>query len=284
MPNLDIKTVSGFGDEWVRMDQSSLSPAEHEALFQAYFHIFPWKRLSPDSTGFDLGCGSGRWAKKIAPRVGRLHLIDASEQALAVAKRNLKEEKNCEFHCASVDSLPLKNNSMDFGYSLGVLHHVPNTQEGLISCVEKLKPGAPFLLYLYYALDNRPYWYQKIWRSSDLLRRVVSVMPYKMRFFISQVLAATLYWPLARMAFVLEKLHLPISFMPLSYYRDKSFYTMRTDSLDRFGTRLEQRYTRQQIADMMHAAGLINILFSDKAPFWVALGFKKNNSDAHSIN
>ena len=32
--------------------------------------------------------------------------------------------------------------------------------------------------------------------------------------------------------------------MPLSFYRDCSFYVMRNDSLNRFGTRLERRFTR----------------------------------------
>ena len=67
---------------------------------------------------------------------------------------------NCEFHCASVDAIPLPDDSADFGYSLGVLHHVPDTQKGILECVRKLKPGAPFLLYLYYAFDNRPWWFR----------------------------------------------------------------------------------------------------------------------------
>ena len=50
---------------------------------------------------------------------------------------------------------------------------------------------------------------------------------------------------------------------------------MRTDALDRFGTALEQRFTRQQIQVMMEAAGLERIQFSDLMPFWCAVGFKK---------
>jgi ubiquinone/menaquinone biosynthesis C-methylase UbiE len=63
---------------------------------------------------------------------------------------------NCEFHLASVDEIPLPDSSQDFGYSLGVLHHIPDTQLALNACVKKLKLGAPFLLYCYYRFDNRP--------------------------------------------------------------------------------------------------------------------------------
>jgi hypothetical protein len=50
---------------------------------------------------------------------------------------------------------------------------------------------------------------------------------------------------------------------------------MRTDALDRFGTRLEHRYTRDEIDRMMRAAGLERIAFSDQAPFWCAVGYSK---------
>jgi SAM-dependent methyltransferase len=85
--NLDKDVVAGFGDEWSRFDQSALDDAELRRMFENYFNIFPWTELPPNSVGFDLGCGSGRWAKLVAPRVGHLHLIDPSE-AIEIAKRN----------------------------------------------------------------------------------------------------------------------------------------------------------------------------------------------------
>lgn len=76
--NVDHETVEGFGDEWVRFDQSELPEQDHKAGFEMYFSVFPWHVLPKNAEGFDLGCGSGRWAKLVAPRVGRLHCIDPS--------------------------------------------------------------------------------------------------------------------------------------------------------------------------------------------------------------
>jgi len=67
--------------------------------------------------------------------------------------------------------------------------------------------------------------------------------------------------------------------MPLAAYRNLSFYSMRTDALDRFGTRLERRFSRQEIEDMMHSAGLRDIVFSDSLPFWCAVGFRRKVHD-----
>src|SRR5207249_11683079 len=127
--NIDTQVVAGFGDEWSRFDQSGLDESEHLRMFDNYFNIFPWTSLSADAIGFDLGCGSGRWAKLVAPRVGILHLIEPSD-AIDVAKRNLEGITNCKFHHAGVDDIPLDDESCDFGYSLGVLHHVPDTEAG----------------------------------------------------------------------------------------------------------------------------------------------------------
>ena len=278
MKNQDKNTVDGFGDEWSRFDQSDLPQAEQQLLFDEYFSVFPWKNISKESTGFDLGCGTGRWAKSVAPKVKKLICIDPSS-ALDIAKKNLSNFDNCVFDSATVDEMPMQDNSMDFGYSLGVLHHVPDTALGIKQCVKKLKIGAPLLLYLYYRFDNRPWWFRLIWFVTDLLRRIVSKMPYKLRYFSSQIISIIIYLPLARFALFLEKLNFNVSNFPLSSYKNLSFYTMRTDALDRFGTRLEQRFTRKEIKNMMQNAGLENIEFSNSKPFWVAVGYKSSKTE-----
>lgn len=272
--NIDEQVVQDFGKEWHRFDQSAAPQEELRKIFDAYFSVFPWDVLPMDAEGFDLGCGSGRWAHFVAPRAGKLHCIDPAEAALAVARAKLRECSNCEFHLAGVDAIPLADGSMDFGYSLGVLHHVPNTQAGIESCVKKLKPGAPFLVYLYYAFDNRPWWFKLIWKVADLVRRVVSALPSSMKFGVANLIALLVYFPLSRIAGVLDRLGFDADSFPLAAYRDKSFYTLRTDALDRFGTRLEQRFTRQQIAEMMEKAGLERVKFRDEVPYWCAVGFK----------
>ena len=273
MNNLDFETVASFGDEWSRFDQTGMSEDEACKVFGEYFAVFPWADLAADAEGFDMGCGSGRWAKWVAPRVGRLHCIDPSS-AIEIARRNLASHGNVIFHRASVDEKCLPPNSQDFGYSLGVLHHVPDTAAAIRSCVELLKPGAPLLLYLYYALDNRPWWFRGVWRVSDAARRLICQMPSWLKHATTDVIAALVYLPLARMSLVAERMGLNAASIPLFYYRNHSFYTMRTDARDRFGTPLEQRFTRRQISEMMEKAGLVNVLFSEVAPYWCAVGFK----------
>ncbi len=273
--NVDQATSLGFGDEWSRFDQSALSDAARRHIFDEYFGIFPQQALNLSAVGADFGVGSGRWAAVIAPQVKHLICIDASHEALNIAKKNLKSYKNCSFQHCTVNEADIQAGSLDFAYSLGVLHHIPDTRAALKACVEKLKPGAPLLIYLYYRFDNKPAWFRFIWSATDICRRLTSKLPYGPRYWVSQLLAGTLYWPLARISRVLERFGISTTNLPLSYYRDKPFYVMRNDALDRFGTRLEQRFTRAEIKQMMSDCDLTDIEFSPAPPFWCAVGFRR---------
>jgi ubiquinone/menaquinone biosynthesis C-methylase UbiE len=277
MRNVDPDVAAGFGHEWstFRQSEAELSAADREAIFQSYFAIFPWNDLPSDSIGIDVGCGSGRWSMMVAPKVGFLHLLDASADAVAVAHQNLAGATNVGIHLASVSDIPVADNSLDFAFSLGVLHHVPDTMAAIHAIAAKLKVGAPFLVYLYYALDNRPWWYRAIWRFSNVFRMIISLLPPMARLVISQIIAMIVYWPLARFAALAERAGFSTAAIPLESYRNRKFYVMRTDAYDRFCTRLEQRFTRRQIEQMLNGAGFDEIHFSEKVPYWCAVGKKR---------
>jgi SAM-dependent methyltransferase len=275
--NIDLRVARGFGREWsnFRQDADHLSHEQRQAIFDDYFRIFPWHRLPPGGgVGLDVGCGSGRWSMLIAPRVEHLHLLDPSPVALDVAKQNLRSAKNVSYHLRGVANIPLPSQSLDFAFSLGVLHHVPDTEAAIAAIADKLKPNAPFLIYLYYALDNRPIWYRLLWRIADLVRFVVSRLPHPLRLAISQTIAVLVYWPLARFVRLLTEHGRSATALPLSYYADKSFYVMQTDAYDRFCTRLEKRFRRSEIERMLVGAGFKDITFSNQEPFWCAVGIK----------
>lgn len=274
MKNLDKKTIQSFGDEWTFFDQSGMKNKEAYKIFKNYFSLFPWKKLPKFSKGFDMGCGSGRWAKFVAPKVGLLNCVEPSE-AIKVAKKKLKKFNNIKYYKKTLSDSGLKKKSQDFGYSLGVLHHVPNTKLAIQSCTSLLKPGAPFLLYIYYYFDNRPSWFKHFWILSDFLRLFICRLPKFLKFLICDLIAIFVYYPFSKFLFLIEKCNLNFKNFPLHYYRYRSFYTMRTDSRDRFGTPLEKRFSKKEILQMMQEAGLEKIRFKNSPPFWTAIGYKK---------
>jgi len=267
MLNADPETVKGFGREWTTFTQEHMSDEERKELFDKYFALVDWSKKPPRA--LDMGCGSGRWAVLAAPLVGELVAADASPDALRVAQSNVPAA-NVSFVEATAETLPFPDEYFDLIFSLGVLHHVPDTQAAILSLTSKLRPGGTLLLYLYYAFDNRPTWFKVLWKTTDWVRRVVCRLPFPLRYAFSQVVAVCVYWPLARTA---KYLPVPDSW-PLSFYADRSFYFMRTDALDRFGTRLEKRFTQKQIISMLTSAGLREVRFSQSTPYWVCVATK----------
>jgi len=274
--NIDQKTVDAFGNQWTHYHQGDDDNLkELQFLFDRYFSLVDWNSLPDNAKGFDAGCGAGRWALLAAEKLGHLHCIDASPDALEVAKTNLKQFQNCSYHACSIEQTNIEKNSLDFGYSLGVLHHMPDTQQALNDCIAYLKPGGQFLVYLYYNFDNQPKFYRILWSCSEIIRKTVTSLPVKMRNTVCAIIAGFIYWPLAKISFIGEKLGLKTKSWPLSDYRHATFYRMKHNARDRFGTELEQRFSKQEIQVMMEEAGLEKIVFNDGEPYWCALGYKK---------
>ena len=258
--NIDTNLVADFGSEWSKFDNNILSKDELKAIWQDYFSVFPWELVSRESSvGADIGCGTGRWAEFVLPRVKTLHLLDPSFQALNIAKYKLENFKNALFSNNGVESLPFKDNSLDFAYSLGVLHHVPDINVAFTDISKKLKKGAPFLIYLYYSMENKPKWFILLWKITDYMRRIITKLPYKLRFLISQIIALVLYLPIILLGRALKLCKLLPNNWPLEYYMDKSFYIIRNDALDRFATSLENRYSREEIKQLFLNSGFDDI-------------------------
>lgn len=271
--NIDWNTVESFGEEWNKFD--SFSEEEIAKIGDDYFDIVPESHLNQNTTVLDMGCGSGRWSYYMADKVKSIEAVDPSE-AVFTAQKMLKKFNNIRVSQAAVQNLPFPNETFDLVISLGVLHHIPNTPNALKQCVEKVKKGGACLIYLYYNLDNRGFLFRLIFMMSNLIRKVISKLPVGIKKLICDAIAILVYYPLSRFSGLLHLLKAGkiASEIPLSYYRDKSLTILRNDALDRFGTPLEQRFSKKTIKEMMQACGLKDIVFSSSEPYWHAIGYK----------
>jgi len=272
--NVDAKTVSSFGEEWNAF--SSFDEKEVQFIGNEYFDIVTDNHIDKNSSVLDVGCGTGRWSRYIAQRVNYVEAIDPSSAIFNAVDFN-KSINNIRFSQAGVDCIPFEDEKFDLVFSLGVLHHIPDTQKAMQACVNKVKKGGHFLVYLYYNFDNRGFAYKFLFNCSNILRRVICKLPFSLKRFICSGIGIVVYWPIARFGTLLKKLFPKATFykkLPLYYYHDKSLHIMKNDSLDRFGTPLEQRFTKAEITSMMEQCGLSNIVFSDATPYWHAIGKK----------
>jgi len=272
--NIDAEVVETFGEEWLKF--KDYSDEEIRLFAVQYFDILNENIINKNTYALDIGCGTGRWTKYLSERIGFVEAIDPSNAVFA-ADHLLKDIKNVRISKASVETIPFKDETFDFAMSIGVLHHIPNTQQALTDCVKKLKKGGHFYCYLYYNLDNKGPLYKLVFGLSNFVRLLVSKMPSALKRFTCDLLAVLLYMPFVLLCRFLKIIGLQkiANKIPLSDYANKTFFIIRNDSLDRFGTKLEHRFSKKQVIEMMEQSGLENIVVSPGSPYYHAVGRKK---------
>ena len=134
---------------------------EIENIGNEYFDIVDFSKFSEDSKALDVGCGTGRWSIYLSSKFSNVYAMDPSK-AIYSAANLTKDIPGIHLIKASAENIPFDDNTFDLVISLGVLHHIPDTQKALNSVVKKVKNGGQCLIYLYYSLDNRSFFYKMI--------------------------------------------------------------------------------------------------------------------------
>jgi ubiquinone/menaquinone biosynthesis C-methylase UbiE len=271
--NIDQSVVNGFGDEWTKFND--FQEDDIKVLSNEFYDIVTPDIVHGQSYIIDIGCGSGRFSKYFASKAGFIEAIDPSH-AIFAADKLLGNTKNIRLAKASVDNIPFAPETFDFAMSNGVLHHIPDTARAVKDCVKVVKPGGYFYIYLYYKLENRSLLFKSIFNIVSFFRKGVSRLPEGPKKIVCDILAVLIYMPVILLGRFLSLIGLQkaANQLPLNWYQNKSFFVIRTDALDRFGTSLEHRFTKQEIQKMLEDAGLTDIIFSDQQPYWHALAKK----------
>ena len=270
--NLDQQVIDSFGHEWAAFDYAENETDEAlDAQFMAYCTPIDLSQFdSKFSVAADFGAGSGRWASRLLPFFSFVYALEPSDGANKVLRKKFSKESRIKVLQETVGANSITDESLDLAVSLGVLHHIPNTGLAIKDVASKIKGGGIFLCYLYYKLENKPLYYRGLFWTSNSLRWVISRLPYAIRKIIARVIAALVYFPFARTAKLLANRGKDISNFTLHHYANMPFVMLQNDALDRFGTRLEQRFTKKEITEMLGDAGfnLTTLKFSDIEPFW----------------
>lgn len=251
---------STFGDEWTLFPD--LLP-EHEAEFRNYFDLVDTNALGGQRV-CDLGCGIGRWSFFLKDVCRELVLVDFSA-AIFVARKNLQDCPRALFFMGNLNALPFRPGFADFLFCLGVLHHLPT--DALAEVRNLKKYARVVLVYLYYALDNRPAHFRWLLAIVTAVRLVTAqIRNPTFRAAFTWLGACFVYAPLIWLGHLLEPLGLA-RYVPLHVdYKGKSLKRIQQDVYDRFFTRIEQRFARTQIAGLADTYAEVRI--SAHGPYW----------------
>ncbi len=168
---LETKTSNLYSELWKDFDDRTLTE-ESTALLRKRIPDRVILESIVGKRAIDIGCGSGRYTVALAS-VGAAHTtgVDFQAKAFAASAQWCRErELAVDFRESSVHELPFEDESFDFVFCNGVLHHTSSVEKGLSELTRVLKRSGRGFLYLY---GTGGYF----WKTRKLLREVFASIP-----------------------------------------------------------------------------------------------------------
>lgn len=177
----DDQYVGNFSLEWTVHRQTQLDSSQGRTESREAFA--DKAALGPEdlkgAVVLDVGCGTGRFAEIAASYGAEVVCIDLS-YAVDSAYANLGHLPNVHVVQGSVFDMPFKPGSFDVAYSLGVLHHTPDTHLAFKSMLPFVAPGGTVAIWVY--------WTQMAGRLSATMREVTTRLPDRVLYKLCQTL------------------------------------------------------------------------------------------------
>ena len=102
---MTIEYFAQVAGQWDALRASMFSDAARGAAVRSA--ALARAALHPQSIAADLGAGTGFISEGLAPLVATVHVVDNSPEMLVVARQNLAQFNNIEYHLADGASIPL---------------------------------------------------------------------------------------------------------------------------------------------------------------------------------
>ncbi|MGH9641335.1 MAG: class I SAM-dependent methyltransferase, partial [Terriglobales bacterium] len=169
-PDAQVKrrTAESFAYEW-----SHFGDLRDEYGQNFFDYMRPHSaEIFPDLLLLDVGAGSGRHSYHAAKLGARVVAVDLG-RSIDVARRNLPSDVLTVK--ADAEFLPFAHNLFDFVMSIGVLHHLPDTERAFLSIVPYTRPGGFAHIYLYWIPQE--FWQQRLLALVRLIRTVTVRLP-----------------------------------------------------------------------------------------------------------
>jgi ubiquinone/menaquinone biosynthesis C-methylase UbiE len=247
--------TDSFGYQWNTFAQAQLDSANGTRRSRDTFVEKTGLSLESlrDKRVLDAGCGMGRFAEVCIEAGAEVHAIDLST-AVEAAARNLGRHPNVSFYQADIMNLPFSDGSFDLVYSLGVLHHTPDTRRAFLSLSRLVKPGGSIVIWVYATSLRAAI-------GSELLRVVTPRLPKPLLLKASKV-AIPLYH-LHRLPLVGRVTY---TLLPTSVNPDPEWRWL--DTFDWYSPQYQWKHTYEEVEGWFKEAGFVDIA---REPFPVAV-------------
>lgn len=196
----------------------------------------------------DVGCGTGRFMEIVEKYGGEVVGVDLSF-AVESAFSNLGFNKNIYIIQADIFGLPFKPESFDYIFSIGVLHHTPNTERAFRELPKFLKKDGEIAIWVY---SDEGLGFKIYNRISNLYRIITTALPKEYIYIFSRI--ALILWYPKQIKFLRKILQ---CILPTSLHSDSQQRIL--DTFDWYTPRYQWKHTYREVIHWFKKAGLKDV-------------------------
>lgn len=141
--------AASFGFQWNRFDRLQVDSAMHNDLSRNRFYATTgWPPSLSGEHILEAGCGTGRFTELALETGAEVASFDLST-AVEAAWRNNHDKPLVTLFQASIYEIPLRKESFDKIFCMGVLQHCPDVEGAFRSMLPFLRPGGEIVIDVY---------------------------------------------------------------------------------------------------------------------------------------
>jgi len=258
------QTIEDFGEQWVRYRDNEGYYGSLE-LFLDILSPF----LEPDELKgckvAEIGSGTGRIVNMLL-EAGAKHVIGVEpSDAFDVLCRNIRQPEKVTCLKITGDQLHAYGD-LDYIFSIGVLHHIPDPNPVVQAAFKALRPGGQFLIWLYGKEGNRLYL---------TFIQALKVLTTRLPHFMLAAFVEMVYWPLAVYIKFCRKFPLPMRGYILSVFERMSPRKRRLIIYDQLNPSYAKYYTRCEAEKLLKDEEFVNVQVHHRHRYsWTVIGTK----------
>lgn len=248
----ESRTVKSYSYQWRKFKH--MLPEWEETFLHSVYPVTPG--FFRGQAGLDAGCGFGRSMFYAASYGAEIIGLDLSE-AVEAARENVGHLPTAHVVQGDIFHPPVRDGALDFVYSIGVLHHLPNPREGFLRLAKLLAPGAPIFIWVYSRGRGRQI------ACFEFVRAISTHLPLRALDGVCWVLAAG-HWVLWILPYrFLNRFRVTRALarrIPFTFYAPYPFHVLHSGWVDHLSVPLANYYKQEIVAAWLQEAGLERVV------------------------
>lgn len=278
------KYAESFGEQWKTFAKTQLDSSRIGESELRWDSEVGWNESDiSGKTCIEFGSGAGRFVDIVSRRGAKLAIgIDITD-AVDASQSNIGDRENVFFIQCDMFALPIKKESIDMGYSIGVMHHTPNPEGAFSNMVSVEKLDGEIAVGLYeISLYHRPnrntlgvvtkdlLWALNIWRC-ELFRVFTTRVPDAL------FLAYCKYFvPILHFINKIPILRYIRYLFPSTCYRHLPVEWSMLDTNDTYATKIVHQYRHKDVFQWFMKNNLYDMILHNGRAGWVSITAHKS--------